>query len=43
MESRIFNLTTADVMYQYKTEEVAFYTRTKCLEFDKFVAAYGDD
>lgn len=43
VQSRIFNLTREDVLYEYKTEEVAFYTRTQCLEYDKFVAAYGDD
>jgi len=35
-------LTAEDVLYQYKTEEVAYYTRTQCLEESAFLAAYGD-
>jgi len=43
VQSRIFNLTAEDVLYQYKTEEVAYFTRTKCIEESAFAAAYGDD
>lgn len=35
-------MTTEDVLYEYKTEEVAYYTRTQCLEENAFLAAYGD-
>ena len=43
VQSRIFNLTAEDVMYKYKTEEVAYYESTNCLEKGAFEAAYGSD